>query len=117
MSTWRERMAARAAAAAAAPPPKRGVRFIGNATGETNVAPSPPRAASPHHRNRNVTRRLLKAKPAVTPNAEPPLKPGKGAPKFRDAVRRAATPLTRKPRAKRRHHKKHKTTKKRKVHY
>jgi hypothetical protein len=77
MSTWRERLAARAAAAAESKPTRRGVRFIGNATGNTNVVRSPTRKASPHHRNRNVTRRALKAAPRTSPADSPPLRPGK----------------------------------------
>ena len=88
MSTWRERMAARAAAAAAAPA-KKGVKFLGNATGNTNVAKSPTRKASPHHKNRDATRRALKATARVSPAGSPPQRPGRGAPKFRAAAERA----------------------------
>lgn len=88
MSSWRERMAARAAAAA--PVQTRGVRFIGNATGNTNVAKSPTRKASPHHQNRNVTKRALKATARVSLSHSPPQRPGRGAPKFRAAAERHA---------------------------
>ena len=92
--TWREKAAARAAAAAAAATNlatgaavgiaaavKKGVKFIGDATGGTNVAKSPTRKASPH-RNRAATRRVLKPAKRVTPNAAAPQSPSKPAPKF-----------------------------------
>jgi len=89
MSTFAERARLRAAeraAAAAAAPVKRGVRFIGNATGGLNVAPSPTRKASPRHRNRGATRRALRPAAHVSPADSPPLRPGRGALKFRRAV-------------------------------
>jgi len=92
--TWREKAAARAAAAAAAATNlatgaavgiaaavKKGVKFIGDATGGTNVAKSPTRKASPH-RNRAATRRALKPAKHVTPNVAAPQSPSKPAPKF-----------------------------------
>jgi hypothetical protein len=87
MSTWKEKMAARAAARVAEPV-RRGVRFIGNVTGNTNVAKSPTRKASPHHRNRNRTHRTLKITNAISPVGSPPQRPGRGARKFRAAVTR-----------------------------
>lgn len=91
MSTFAERARLRAAeraaaVAAAAAPVKRGVRFIGNATGGLNVAPSPTRKASPRHRNRGATRRALRPATHVSPADSPPLRPGRGALKFRRAV-------------------------------
>jgi hypothetical protein len=98
MSTFAERArlraearaAAAAAATTAAAPQRRGVRFIGDATGDLNVAPSPTRKASPHHRDRAATRRALKATARVSPANSPPLKPGRGAPKFRAAAERTS---------------------------
>ena len=105
MSTWRERMAAKMAAKEAAAPARRGVRFIGDATGDTNVAKSPTRKASPHHRNRNVTRRALRATAPVSPAGSPPQRPGKGALAFRRAA-------VRRPKSKKAHHKGRKATRK-----
>ena len=122
MSTWRERMAAKMAAkeaAAAAAPVKRGVRFIGNATGNLDVAPSPTRKASPHHRNRGATRRAMKAAKRVSPDSSPPQRPGKGALAFRRAAvrhTRAVRKLTKKRSPRRKsnkvHHKGRKPTRK-----
>ena len=116
-----EARAAAAAAAAAAAPHRRGVRFIGNATGNLNVVPSPTRKASPHHRNRGATRRTLKTTARVSPRGSPPQRPGKGALAFRRAAvrhERATRRLTKKrsPRRKSRkqHHKGRKATRKHK---
>jgi hypothetical protein len=88
MSSFAERARLRAEARAAAATTRRGVRFIGNATGNTNVARSPTRKASPHHRNRGVTRRALRATTRVSPAGSPPQRPGRGARSFRNAIKR-----------------------------
>jgi hypothetical protein len=88
MSSWAERarLRAEAAARAAVAVVSRGVKFIGNATGASNIAKSPTRKASPHHRNRNATRRALKPTARVTPTGSAPQRPGRGALKFRRAA-------------------------------
>ena len=112
----RARLRAEARAAASAVPPRRGVKFIGNATGGTNVAKSPTRKASPHHTTRGATRRTLKAKRALTPNSSPPQRPGRGALKFRQAAvrhERATARLSKKrkqKKTKKAHHKGRKAT-------
>lgn len=101
--TWREKAAVRAAAVAAtaaaaaasaatyavtgaavgiAAAVKKGVKFIGNATGNTNVAKSPTRKSSPHHKSRSATRRAIKPVGRITPNKAAPQSPSKVAPKF-----------------------------------
>ena len=118
MSTWKEKMAARAIARAAEPP-RRGVRFIGNITGNTNVVSNPTRKASPHHRNRNITRRILKITAVKSPSGSPPQRPGRGARKFRAAVTRhlRSTTKFRKTRKSRKvHHKGRKQTRRYKRH-
>jgi hypothetical protein len=118
MSTWKEKMAARAAARVAEPV-RRGVRFIGNVTGNTNIAKSPTRKASPRHRNRNITRRVLKITKALSPAGSPPQRPGRGARKFRAAVTRHLRTTNKKMHKSRKaHHKGRKATRryKRRVH-
>ena len=115
----RARLRAEARAAAAAAPTRRGVRFIGNATGNTNVARSPTRKASPHHRSRGATRRALRATARVSPAGSPPQRPGRGALAFRRAAVRheRASGKTRKHRKGRKHHKGRKHTRRHKRHH
>lgn len=98
MEGFRARLEARKAAAAAASAAsaavtavasaaKRAVKFIGNATGASNVLNSPTRKASPHHRNRAATRKSIRASTRVSPNAAPAQAPGTLAPKFKKMVR------------------------------
>lgn len=120
MSSFAERVRLRAearAAAAAVPavPLRRGVRFIGNATGNTNIAHSPTRKASPHHRNRGETRRVLRATARVSPTGSPPQRPGRGALAFRRAAvrhERAAGKTRKHRKSHKRHHKGRKHTRK-----
>ena len=121
MSSFAERARLRALARAAeAAPARRGVKFIGNATGNTNVAKSPTRKASPHHKNRGATRRALKPTRALTPNSSPPQRPGRGALKFRQAAvrhERATGRLSKKrkhKKTKKSHHKGRKATRRHK---
>lgn len=58
-----------------AAPAKPGVKFIGNATGNTNVAENKGTRYSPK-RNAVPAKKTLKASKHVAPNAAPPAKPG-----------------------------------------
>jgi hypothetical protein len=58
----------------AAAPVKPGVKFIGNATGNTNEAPNTNVRYSPK-RNAVPAKKTLKATKHVSPNAAPPAKP------------------------------------------
>jgi hypothetical protein len=69
-------------------PPPRGIRFIGNATGELNIAPNTGLRYSPRSRNatpRKPTRKLTVRR--ISPNAKPLAKPTTAVsempPKFR----------------------------------
>ncbi len=57
-----------------AAPVKPGVKFIGNATGNTNVAPNTNVRYSPK-RNAKPAKKTLKATKHMSPNAAPPAKP------------------------------------------
>ena len=122
MSSWAERarLRAEAAARAAAAVVTRGVKFIGDKTGSSNKAASPTKKASPHHRNRNATRRALKTTARVSPAGSPPQRPGRGALKFRRAAvrhERATARLSKKrttKKTKKAHHKGRKATRRHK---
>jgi len=58
-----------------AAPAKPGVKFIGNATGNTNVAENKGTRYIPK-RNAKPTKKTLKATRHVSPNAAPPARPG-----------------------------------------
>ncbi len=80
----------KAAAAAAPEPARRGVRFIGNATGSENIAENTGTRYSPGHRAKAPARRTLKATARVSPNRKPAHSPShslrKAAPKFSKAA-------------------------------
>jgi hypothetical protein len=113
MSSFAERARLRAAARAAAAPQRRGVRFIGNATGNTNVAKSPTRKASPHHKNRNVTRRAIRNVGRVSPDAKPPMAPGARS-KFTKAAHKHAKKTEKRKKSRYSHPKGRKATRKHK---
>lgn len=68
--------------------PMTGVRFIGNATGNINIAPNTGIRFEPRHKA--PTKKTLKAKRILTPEGKPPQAPShalrKAAPKFQKAV-------------------------------
>jgi len=69
---------------------RRGVRFIGNATGNVNVVSSKGKRYTPRRRGSPAGKKTLKAVRRVTPNAAPLWDPSyamrKAAPKFAKAV-------------------------------
>lgn len=101
------------ASAAPAPPPPRGVRFIGNATGNINVAANTGVRFSPH-RNAAATRKVLKhVALSGSMNSEPPAKPTYSIhgfpPKYKSMIMKSLSFKKQKP--KRRQTKKHKRSK------
>ncbi len=73
MSAWVPKWKKTGIAPSAAPV-KPGVKFIGNATGNTNEAPNTNVRYSPK-RNAKPAKKTLKATKHVSPNAAPPAKP------------------------------------------
>lgn len=103
-----------AAAAAVTNAVKRGVRFIGNATGNLNIAPNTGTRHKPRSPTAAPRKSTLKAKRQPTPNASPAAKPTHKVkelpPKYREMLERAGkTKRMRKYKSRRvtRRHKKH----------
>ena len=103
-----------------APPPtkdaKRGIRFIGNATGDTDVVGNTGTRYSPH-KHANPSRKTLKNTKRMTPNAAPIAAPTTAIrempPKFMKMIREHLKTHTKKTK-KQKKHKKQKKQKKQK---